>query len=120
MGDLVIMKASQSICSVRICVRSGRKITKMVKEDEGACSLVNCLGREPTGPRRQLRPGQTPGSGDGGTGQERKVWGKHTEDWKIGLDCVQWEIGGLAEKVPGVTESRPLLWWCVIILLLSF
>lgn len=31
----------------------GRKIIWIVKEDEGACSLVNCLKRKPTRPRRQ-------------------------------------------------------------------
>lgn len=52
MGGLIMMKASQGTGSVR----SGKKITWIVKEDKGAFSLVNCLRRGPTGPRRQRDP----------------------------------------------------------------
>lgn len=82
----------------------GRKITWIVKEDEGACSLVNCLRRWPTRPRRQRDLANFLAQEREGKGQEGGAWDKYAgtgvrnECWKIQLDCGEWELVGSLRK----------------------
>ena len=100
-----------------------RKITWIVSEDEGLCSLVNCLRRQSTGQEDRetwssswLRKGKEPGRRD--LGQIHKERG---EKWRLESPTRLWWVGisGLTEKVSGVIESI-LLHWNVIVILLSF